>query len=97
MFLACLKKAEFEDSLCQPEFRAYSTCVEKDKVTRSKLREAMKQGLLGVDDSNRLSFRQINRLMAMYPQPQVGIRKIPIAFPGVDYCDPMFDKLRAKH
>jgi len=47
MFLACLKKNEYDDAPCTPDHSTFLTCMEKEMQHRELAKQHAKEGSLG--------------------------------------------------
>uniref|UniRef100_A0A0N4ZS58 CHCH domain-containing protein n=1 Tax=Parastrongyloides trichosuri TaxID=131310 RepID=A0A0N4ZS58_PARTI len=90
---ACLKKWEFDDLQCKTQHSGYMRCVEENAKRIAEFNEASKKGTLGQDNKS-LTIAQINRLMELYPQPDIG--KAPYRqmkrLPTQSYADDLFGR-----
>ncbi|KAI6175780.1 CHCH domain-containing protein [Aphelenchoides bicaudatus] len=72
---SCLKKWEYDDLPCSKFHETYMRCVEESEKTALKHKEALKKGVLGDaadKSSSRLTATQLNKIMKMFPQPDLG-------------------------
>jgi hypothetical protein len=91
---ACLKKWEFDDLPCAKFHESYMRCIEESEAKAAKYREAVKKGVLGDDASNSLTAVQFNKLMALYPQPDLGRHpyRVMKRLPTQSYADDIFHR-----
>jgi len=68
IMFACLKKNEFEQSLCSPEISKFQACATKNHVDKFKRKQAIQEGNISVGKDN-LSPREINYLLKKFPNP----------------------------
>ena len=57
MFLACLKKNEYDDAQCSPDHSAFLTCIDKEKRHIEQAKLQAKEGTLGSKAEGVLSSR----------------------------------------
>ncbi|KAK6111409.1 CHCH domain family protein [Brugia pahangi] len=92
----CLKKWEHDNLPCADFNRDYMDCVSRTYKANKELAEAAKKGVLdgSVDGRTTLTKYQINKLMAKYPQPQLGQYpyKALKRLPNQSYADDIFHR-----
>ncbi|KAH7696257.1 Protein C24D10.6, partial [Aphelenchoides avenae] len=94
---SCLKKWEYDDIPCKKFHVEYMRCAEESKATAQKYKEAAHKGALG-DGEGQLTTGQFNRIMQMFPQPQLGqapYRKMK-RLPTQSYADDVFNRMNKK-
>lgn len=72
---ACLKKWEYDDIPCSKQRDAYNNCIAEDRVRYDSLVKAELEAPIGTEESQkqkRLTIAQVNKLMEMFPQPELG-------------------------
>jgi hypothetical protein len=94
---ACLKKWEFDDLPCAKFHENYMRCVEESEAMRAKYKEAVKKGVLG-DGAHTLTTAQMNKLMKLYPQPDLGQHpyRVMKRLPTQSYADDIFHRKNKK-
>nr|CDJ86867.1 Coiled-coil-helix-coiled-coil-helix-containing protein 1 domain containing protein [Haemonchus contortus] len=71
----CLKKWEFDDKPCEKQHAAYMDCVHEAERVAKEYKEAAAKGTLGEGGQGKsLTAAQFNKLMTMFPQPDLGQR-----------------------
>lgn len=90
----CLKKWEYDDLPCAKFHESYMRCVEESEKTAAKYKEAVKKGVLGDDSSSQLTAAQLNKIMQMFPQPDLGTYPYRVLkrLPTQSYADDLFHK-----
>lgn len=87
----CLKKWQYDDLNCVTQHETYMRCLDVKTKHIKEFNEASKKGILG-QGTGALTNSQKNRLMKLYPQPDIG--KIPNKFmkrlPTQSYSDDLF-------
>ncbi|KAI6214171.1 CHCH domain-containing protein [Aphelenchoides besseyi] len=90
----CLKKWEFDDLPCASFHQSFMRCVEKTEAETKKFKEAVKLGTLGDESNKTLTATQLNKVMKMWPQPDLG--KAPYRMmkrlPHQSYADDIFNR-----
>ncbi|EPB71116.1 hypothetical protein ANCCEY_09803 [Ancylostoma ceylanicum] len=72
---SCLKKWEFDDKPCGKQHSAYMDCVHESERAMEEYKEAAKKGTLGEGGQGKsLTTAQFNKLMKLFPQPDLGQR-----------------------
>jgi hypothetical protein len=89
---SCLKKWEYDDLPCSKFHDAYMRCVEESEKDVQKYKEAVKKGVLGDESSAQLTAAQLNKIMKLYPQPDLGTfpYRVMKRLPTVSYADDIF-------
>jgi hypothetical protein len=69
-------------------------CIEESERTTAKYKEAVKKGNLGDDSSSKLTAAQLNKIMKMFPQPDLGTYPYRVLkrLPFQSYADDIFRK-----
>ncbi|VDP32953.1 unnamed protein product [Heligmosomoides polygyrus] len=71
----CLKKWEFDDKPCGKQHSAYMDCVHESERAAQEYKEAAVKGTLGEGGQGKsLTTAQFNKLMTLFPQPDLGKR-----------------------
>lgn len=68
IMFACLKKNEFDQSLCSTEINKFQVCASKSYSDKFKRKQDMREGNISTGDVN-LTPREINYLLKKYPNP----------------------------
>ncbi|KAI6207345.1 CHCH domain-containing protein [Aphelenchoides fujianensis] len=91
---SCLRKWEFDDLPCASFHQSYMRCVEKAEVEAKKFKEAAKHGTLGDTSGNTLTATQLNKVMKMWPQPDLGQApyRAMKRLPTQSYADDIFNR-----
>lgn len=74
-------------------------CIEKDKKVDARLKLEHKDAVIdGASGSNSLTVGQFNKLMKMYPQPDLGQSpyRVMQRLPTQSYADDIFHKKHVK-
>lgn len=90
----CLKKWEYDDLPCAKFHESYMRCVEESEKNIAKYKEAVKKGNLGEQTSAQLTAAQLNKIMELFPQPDLGTRpyRVMRRLPTQSYADDIFRK-----
>jgi hypothetical protein len=96
-FFTCLRKWDFDDSHCRQEHSRFIACTD---IAETKAREAKARTKLGdvvADARGRLTSDQLNRLLAKYPQPNLGAYPYRYGkrLPSQSYANDDFDRKRS--
>ncbi|GMS97119.1 hypothetical protein PENTCL1PPCAC_19294, partial [Pristionchus entomophagus] len=90
----CLKKWEFDDKPCGKQHAAYTECVQTSEKAAAEYKEAARKGTLGEGVSQSMNTAQFNKLMQLFPQPDLG--KAPYRqmkrLPTQSYADDTFHR-----
>uniref|UniRef100_A0A7E4V293 CHCH domain-containing protein n=1 Tax=Panagrellus redivivus TaxID=6233 RepID=A0A7E4V293_PANRE len=92
----CLKKWEFDDLPCSKLHGEYMRCVEASEKAAEKFKQGARQGILG-EGSSSLSTAQFNKIMQLYPQPDMGNSQRRMKrLPTQSYADDLFGRKNTK-
>ncbi|GMT25527.1 hypothetical protein PFISCL1PPCAC_16824, partial [Pristionchus fissidentatus] len=90
----CLKKWEFDDKPCGKQHTSYMDCVHAAEIAAAEYKEAARKGTLGEGQSRSTTTAQFNKLMQLFPQPDLG--KPPYRqmkrLPTQSYADDIFHR-----
>jgi len=87
---SCLKKWEFDDLPCSKQHSNYMRCVEAAEKAAEEFKQIAKKGILG-EGSSTLSTAQFNKIMELYPQPDLGKSQRRMKrLPTQSYADDVF-------
>lgn len=88
----CLKKWEYDDLPCAKLHESYMRCVQESEKKVAKYREAIRKGTLGDDSSSNLTATQLNKIMKLFPQPDLGMYpyRVMKRLPFHSYADDLF-------
>uniref|UniRef100_A0A5S6R2L0 CHCH domain-containing protein n=1 Tax=Trichuris muris TaxID=70415 RepID=A0A5S6R2L0_TRIMR len=89
LLLACLKKAEFDNSHCTAEVTSFNECFARERQSVAELKKAVKEGLL-IPGAQRLTFAQVNQLLAQWPHPGAKVTRSRVRPPWMSYADPVY-------
>lgn len=86
----CLKKWEFDDIPCAKLHTEYMRCVESAEAAATAFKEGAKKGILG-EGTSKLSTAQFNKIMAMFPQPDLGVSQRRMKrLPHISYASDVY-------
>uniref|UniRef100_A0AC35UBN1 CHCH domain-containing protein n=1 Tax=Rhabditophanes sp. KR3021 TaxID=114890 RepID=A0AC35UBN1_9BILA len=91
MLFGCFKKWEYDDLQCKLQQDMYTRCVAQNAKRVEEFNATSKKGVLG-EGNKVLTTSQANRLMELYPQPDLGkapYRKMK-RLPTQSYADDLF-------
>ncbi|CAD5218253.1 unnamed protein product [Bursaphelenchus okinawaensis] len=92
----CLKKWEYDDLPCKSFHGAYMRCIEDSEVQAAKNTERLRKGTLGdeTSDGKSLTAAQLNKIMQIHPQPDLGKRpyRVMQRLPNYSYADDLFHR-----
>ncbi|KHJ41872.1 ELAV/HuD family splicing factor [Trichuris suis] len=91
LLLACLKKAEFDNQQCTAEVKNFNECFVRERQSMKQLKEAVKEGLL-IPNAQRLTFAQVNKLLAQWPHPGAKVTRSRVRPPWMSYADPVLTR-----
>ncbi|KAJ1351456.1 hypothetical protein KIN20_007462 [Parelaphostrongylus tenuis] len=94
----CLKKWEFDDKPCAKQHSAYMDCVHESERVAKQYKEAAAKGTLGDVQGKSLTAAQFNKLMKLFPQPDLGqrpYRKMK-RLPTQSYADDIYHRKHLK-
>ncbi|CAD5224415.1 unnamed protein product [Bursaphelenchus xylophilus] len=95
VLFSCLKKWEFDNLPCQGFHESYMRCIDESERQAAINTEAIKKGTLGDDSGGpTLTAAQLNNLMKIYPQPDLGKRpyRLMQRLPTYSYADDIFNR-----
>jgi hypothetical protein len=69
-------------------------CVEQAEIEVTKYKEAVKKGVLGDESSDNLTAAQLNKIMKLFPQPDLGCHpyRVMKRLPTQSYADDIFHR-----
>ncbi|PAV89958.1 hypothetical protein WR25_10539 [Diploscapter pachys] len=90
----CMKKWEFDDLQCQKFQDVYMRCIQKHEAVVRQYKEAAKKGILGDGDGQSITSTQFNKLMKLWPQPEMGTQpyRQEKRLPTQSYADDIFHR-----
>lgn len=99
----CLKKWEFDDLPCAKFHETYIRCVNENEEKKLKFKALHKDAPIGGNDgdvqSKNITVGQFNKLMKLYPQPNLGqhpyrnMKRLPTQ----SYADDLFHRKKVLH
>ncbi|WKY05798.1 hypothetical protein Q1695_006199 [Nippostrongylus brasiliensis] len=95
----CLRKWEFDDKPCGKQHSAYMDCVHEAERVAKEYKEAAVKGTLGEGAGGKsLTSAQFNKLMTLFPQPDLGKRpyRQMKRLPTQSYAEDMFHRKHLK-
>ncbi|KAF8374868.1 hypothetical protein PRIPAC_81297 [Pristionchus pacificus] len=90
----CLRKYEFDSLPCGKQNEAYKECVKASAKAAAEYKETSKKGALGEGSSQSMTTAQFNKLMQLFPQPDLGqspYRQMK-RLPSQSYSDDLFHR-----
>lgn len=98
LLFGCLKKWEFDDLPCVSFQETYMRCVYENEEKKKKLKVIQKHAPIGGVDGEvipkSLTAGQFNKLMKLYPQPDLGQHpyRLMRRLPSQSYADDIFHR-----